>query len=629
MSAKRKPSRATLPSGQPRPQHSAIEQLEARYHLTSEFLLTGGGYVQWSEGIPWRVTASETAPTTLGEHSEAIAWQSALPPQETQNNAYGGILSVAGQMISRLTGQVSGSTATAEVNVAAAATYTIHGGRYGFWSHIAGFARADGTMLVWMRNRPDRIDRVRLSVAVHINETGNQGQSSSYSSWRVRLGRNLDESGPIDPAGLTLSADVADNTAINSTATINGVPYVLVASIAMGDNRGFLQNFGTLSGNLGFSEILGAGGGTISLSAVSLTAPTLAPVAQIDGPREVVVGHPATFTSDSYDPDDGTGPNQGITAWQWTDGEEPDPDGSSPTVTYTWLTPGTKLVRLLVVDNEGISGSVVEPIRVVAPDRRADGISYQSTERVERDDRDFEPNGPLPVNLKFRLDATIRNASAAVVPPVSVSFVLTVDSIIGNADDTHLVQVDGVVIPPNGSRTVSVEDVNLPVSVPYADPYEPLRPYAGGRGKIGVLVDSTYAVDESDEDNNSAIRRVTMWDPNSHKGAEWISGPFEEVMERLKREGFAPVRPPWPFQDGGYARPLGETYSYYTGRMMPPGTFRDQAIPVRDKTTGQFRGVSMQRSEPSPPWVWDGFAPPPLRDPIGWTWYVYEHHAAF
>lgn len=339
------------------------EALETRLQLAADFLLMSNAYLQWESGT--HPLLEQSAPASLTTPSPAVAWQGSQNPPRTENNAYGGLLSVEGSMRTALNGVTTATSAEASVDVFASALYTVHGGNYGYYSSILGKAHSDGWFQLLMLDRPDRNDRARVTITVNLSETGNEGQHWWGADWRYEVGSDVEVGGLFDNVQHTRSFEVDQGSWADWPVQHNGNTYIRVASIGLGNTRAFGTAY-NLNGVLPFSQKYSDGQGTISISAVSLTSPLLPPVAVIDGPDEVVLGQSATFSSNgSYDPDDGTGPNQGITAWQWADGDAPDPDGTAPGITYNWTTPGPKTITLQVTDNEGQAATTTKTIEVV------------------------------------------------------------------------------------------------------------------------------------------------------------------------------------------------------------------------------------------------------------------------
>jgi PKD repeat protein len=137
------------------------------------------------------------------------------------------------------------------------------------------------------------------------------------------------------------------------------------------------SNGGLVSGGSYDATIeLVAGGKTATSSSLQITA--LRPPIAIPGADQVVdLTATVHFNgSVSHDPDDGTGPGQGITAWSWSFPGGTPASATTRIASTTYSTVGEKTVTLTVTDNEGDQASATCTITVTLP------VAYAGEDQV-------------------------------------------------------------------------------------------------------------------------------------------------------------------------------------------------------------------------------------------------------
>lgn len=244
-----------------------------------------------------------------------------------------------------------------------------------------------------------------------------------------------------------------------------------------------------------------------------------------------------------------------------------------------------------------------------------------------------QPNGPLPVNREFVATVGVANGGSSDAGAFDIALYLSTDASVDPTVDALVgrLTVDALTsqVFPGGSRAVS-ETFLLP---------DPLPTEYAGEVFLGVVVDPSNRVRETDESNNRdegnevGVIRVRLYDPIAPRGSVAF-GSQAEAVEFLRGNGFAE---PVLLFDIGWSRPASSpTRSRYNGQDMAAHAFRIQAsepaerngrwvVSIQGSEEGfNPAGLFPHVTEPSPRSVLDFF----FQD-LGWPFYVRDYHDRF
>jgi hypothetical protein len=269
----------------------------------------------------------------------------------------------------------------------------------------------------------------------------------------------------------------------------------------------------------------------------------------------------------------------------------------------------------------------VKPPSGPLPDLVGNGISYF----VPRTALLLVPvNGPLPVNLAFNVTARVDNKGAGDAGASVARFYLSTDATIDPGKDLLVAQVRVPALKAGLEFTMRDQEMRLPASLP--------RTFFG-RVWLGMVVDATNAIRESNEGNNRNVGnnvdrvQVQLFDPIAeHRRIS--SFPTKEAAEMYLRDhGFEGEL---ILVDSGWSRPVPsqqKVFSRFNGKLMPGDAFREQAAPFLSKTGRWVIDIQGADSSYNPTGVRPAFGEPNPRTSLkygaDWFQYVATYHLDF
>jgi hypothetical protein len=188
-------------------------------------------------------------------------------------------------------------------------------------------------------------------------------------------------------------------------------------------------------------------------------------------------------------------------------------------------------------------------------------------------------NGPLPVNAKFDVNAVVKNKGFSRAGAFTAAFYASVDRVIDPTTDARI----GAVAVPSALEPGQRVTVRAPLKLPNRLPKEFF-----GKITIGMVIEPDDPRSDANIGNNRNVgegidrRRAQFYDPIAPRGVWKRNGSTLYFSTRraaeqfLERQGFAaPLIA--GVTDIGFSRPVGPTYSRFTGTTMRAGAFRIQA----------------------------------------------------
>jgi hypothetical protein len=262
--------------------------------------------------------------------------------------------------------------------------------------------------------------------------------------------------------------------------------------------------------------------------------------------------------------------------------------------------PGTTHLRVLCDPGNQVQESnennnalliPVKPTKGPLPDLVGAGFSYivPSTALLV-----IPVDGPLPVNEPFQLSAKITNKGAAKAGASVVKIYLSTDSTI-TAGDLLIAQIKVPALDPGFAYTIKDQQLSLPANLP-------LKYF--GTVYLGMVVDATNTVRESNENNNSNqgnnIDRtpVRLFDPIAPEDRISSFASSQAADQYLTNHGFAA---PVLIGDSGWSRSVPNQqriFSRFNGQYMPGSAFREQAAPFFSPRIKRW-AINMQGSDSS------------------------------
>jgi len=340
----------------------------------------------------------------------------------------------------------------------------------------------------------------------------------------------------------------------------------------------------------------------------------LAPEAVVDGVTEVALGETMFLDgSESFDRDDlpfpVTADNNGIVQYRWYHdvGTERILIGESSTLSHEWRQMGEQTVVLEVVDNEGMRAETTVVVQVGPhQDIEVQSVSF----RANTNDEPIPSNTAIPVNVTFSLHTTIVNQNLDDIAIFQIRFVISENDYIGDADDLVLLeQVE--TLDPGEKAEFIYHNIRLPgtgvletTHVVDEAPYPELWRFGGPGNYIGVVADPENVIPELNEDNNSQVQAVQIWDPVYTSEHDAVDFDTREEVDKYYRSTYESI----VFYDRGLSKDWTVSrFSFYTGQVMPPAFFRTQVHRAElNPLTGRWVGV-VQGPEPNPRFVVEGF----------------------